>query len=49
MMDRFFDNYVSTPQQKIVFDRLRPEASAIRTASRRRARCSTPRTAGSTA
>lgn len=26
MMDRFFDNYVSTPQQKVVFDRLRPEA-----------------------
>jgi glutathione S-transferase len=26
MMDRFFDNYISTPQQKIVFDRLRPEA-----------------------
>lgn len=25
-MDRFFDNYVSTPQQKIVFDALRPEA-----------------------
>lgn len=24
MMDRFFDNYVSTPQQKIVFDSLRP-------------------------
>jgi glutathione S-transferase len=24
-MDRFFDNYVSTPQQKVVFDRLRPE------------------------
>ena len=24
-MDRFFDNYISTPQQKIVFDRLRPE------------------------
>lgn len=23
-LDRFFDNYVSTPQQKIVFDRLRP-------------------------
>src|SRR3546814_353504 len=23
MMDRFFDNYVSTPQQKIVFDSLR--------------------------
>jgi glutathione S-transferase len=25
-MDRFFDNYVSTPQQKFVFDRLRAEA-----------------------
>ncbi|WP_321916454.1 glutathione S-transferase family protein [Burkholderia cepacia] len=25
-MDRFFDNYVSTPQQKVVFDALRPEA-----------------------
>lgn len=25
-MDRFFDNYISTPQQKIVFDCLRPEA-----------------------
>lgn len=24
-MDRFFDNYISTPQQKIVVDRLRPE------------------------
>ena len=24
-MDRFFDNYVSTPLQKIVLDRLRPE------------------------
>jgi len=24
MMDRFFDNYVSTPQQRIVFDSLRP-------------------------
>lgn len=24
MMDRFFDNYVSTPQQAIVFDALRP-------------------------
>src|SRR5262245_4643072 len=23
-MDRFFDNYVMTPMQKIVFDRLRP-------------------------
>ncbi len=27
MLDRFFDNYVSTPQQKFVFDRLRPEAA----------------------
>jgi glutathione S-transferase len=26
MLDRFFDLYVSTPQQKVVFDRLRPEA-----------------------
>ena len=25
MLDRFFDNYVSTPQQKVVFDRMRPE------------------------
>ena len=25
MLDRIFDNYVSTPQQKFVFDRLRPE------------------------
>jgi glutathione S-transferase len=25
MMDRFFDNYVSTPQQKIVFDAMRPD------------------------
>lgn len=24
MMDRIFDNYVSTPQQKVVFDALRP-------------------------
>jgi glutathione S-transferase len=27
MLDRFFDNYVSTPQQKVVLDRLRPEDS----------------------
>ena len=27
MLDRVFDNYVATPQQKVVFDRLRPEAS----------------------
>ncbi|HVK63585.1 MAG TPA: glutathione S-transferase family protein [Polyangium sp.] len=26
MMDRFFDNYVSTPQQKVVADALRPAA-----------------------
>lgn len=26
MLDRFFDNYISTPQQKIVFDRLCAEA-----------------------
>jgi|SRR6185437_6903646 len=26
MMDRFFDNYIHTPQQKIVFNALRPEA-----------------------
>jgi glutathione S-transferase len=25
-MDRFFDNYISTPQQKVVADSLRPEA-----------------------
>lgn len=25
LLDRFFDNYVSTPQQKLVFDVLRPE------------------------
>ncbi|QRI65576.1 glutathione S-transferase family protein [Shinella sp. PSBB067] len=25
MLDRFFDNYVSTPQQRIVFNALRPE------------------------
>jgi glutathione S-transferase len=26
MMDRFFDNYVMTPMQRIVLDRIRPEA-----------------------
>jgi glutathione S-transferase len=25
MLDRFFDNYISTPQQKVVFNQLRPE------------------------
>ena len=27
MLDRFFDNYVSTPQQKFVFDVLRPDGA----------------------
>lgn len=27
MMDRFFDNYLATPQQKIVFDAIRPAES----------------------
>jgi glutathione S-transferase len=27
MMDRFFDNYISTPQQKVVFDAMRPDGS----------------------
>lgn len=27
MWDRFFDNYVSTPQQKVVFDAIRPEGT----------------------
>jgi len=27
IMDRFFDNYIATPQQKFVFDKLRPEAA----------------------
>lgn len=26
MMDRFFDNYIMTPMQKVVFNQLRPEA-----------------------
>jgi glutathione S-transferase len=26
MMDRFFDNYVSTPQQKVIFDSIRAES-----------------------
>jgi glutathione S-transferase len=29
-LDRFFDNYVSTPQQKIVFDSIRPEGERDR-------------------
>ena len=47
MLDRFFDNYVSTPQQKVVFDRLRPEAVRTRMASWKHGRCSTPPTPGS--
>ena len=35
MMDRFFDNYVMTPMQKIVFDSIRA-ARAARSARRRR-------------
>jgi glutathione S-transferase len=27
MLDRFFDNYVMTPQSKFVFDALRPPQS----------------------
>ena len=27
MLDRFFDNYISTPQQKVVYDSLRAEAN----------------------
>lgn len=27
MMDRFFDNYISTPQQQIVFNSIRPEGT----------------------
>jgi glutathione S-transferase len=27
MLDRIFDNYISTPQQKVVFNALRPEAN----------------------
>ena len=27
LMDRFFDNYISTPQQRIVFDAIRPAES----------------------
>lgn len=27
MLDRFFDNYISTPQQKVVFNAIRPEES----------------------
>jgi glutathione S-transferase len=48
MMDRFFDNYVMTPLQKIVGDRLPPSRSATRAAPPKRARCSRPVINGST-
>src|SRR3546814_13580650 len=35
MLDRFFDNYVATPQQKVVFDALRPAESRDRSEERR--------------
>ena len=28
MLDRFFDNYISTPQQRIVFNSIRPEGNS---------------------
>ena len=33
MLDRFFDHYISTPQQKVVADRLRPEADRFAVAA----------------
>ena len=38
-MDRFFDNYVMTPMQKLVSDRMRAEASTTPRASQRPGRC----------
>ena len=49
MMDRFFDNYVMTPMQKIVFDSIRPPEDRDRAASPMRGDCSTRPTPGSTA
>jgi glutathione S-transferase len=46
MMDRFFDNYVMTPMQKIVLDCLRPAESATAAASPRHGRRSTRPTPG---
>ena len=47
MMDRFFDNYVMTPMQKIVFDHMRaPRRHGTSRESRRLGRCSTAPTAG---
>ena len=36
MLDRFFDNYVMTPMQKMVFNQIRAEADRDPTASRKR-------------
>ena len=49
MMDRFFDNYVMTPMQKIVFDAIRARGARDPHGVAERARCSTPPTPGSTA
>ena len=38
-MDRFFDNYVMTPMQRIVFDHIRPPGIATRRLRSRRAPC----------
>jgi glutathione S-transferase len=48
MLDRFFDNYISTPQQKLVFNAIRPKTAGTPMACRRRATCWTPPMAGST-
>jgi len=49
LMDRFFDNYVSTPQQRSCSTRCARRRSATPMAWPRRAPCSTPPTRGSTA
>lgn len=49
MMDRFFDCYVSTPVQKIVFDALRPQAERDARGVADARACSTRRTRGSSA
>ena len=48
LWDRFFDNHISTPMQKIVADQLRPADAKDRTESAKRGPSSTPRTAYST-
>ena len=47
MLDRFFDNYVMTPMQKIVGDISGPRTSATRAASPMPMPCLRPPTAGS--